>query len=113
MTKRVLYLALAALAAAGAAHAQAAAKAARFEWTTKSAEAKQGLAELQQRIENFQFGPENVELAQKIVAADPAFAMGVYYLSAVTPPPRTRSTSPRPSSSRRGPRTASGASSRR
>jgi tetratricopeptide (TPR) repeat protein len=87
MTKRVLYLALAALAAAGAADAQAAGKRAAFEWGTKSAEAKRGLAELQQRIENFQFGPANAELAQKIVAADPAFAMGVYYLSAVTPPP--------------------------
>ncbi|HKZ32825.1 MAG TPA: tetratricopeptide repeat protein, partial [Vicinamibacteria bacterium] len=85
--RRVLYLALAAVAAAGAADAQAAGKGARFEWTTKSAEAKQGLAELQQRIESFQFGPVNTELAQKIVAADPAFAMGVYYLSAVTPPP--------------------------
>jgi tetratricopeptide (TPR) repeat protein len=60
---------------------------ARFEWTTKSAEAKQTLAELQQRIENFQFGPANAEIAQKIVAADPQFAMGTYYLSAVTTPP--------------------------
>jgi len=60
---------------------------ARFEWTTKSAEAKKTLAELQQRIENFQFGPANAEIAQKIVAADPQFAMGTYYLSAVTPPP--------------------------
>ncbi|HEY7924537.1 MAG TPA: tetratricopeptide repeat protein [Vicinamibacteria bacterium] len=60
---------------------------AHFEWTTKSADAKTGLAELQQRIENFQFGPANVELAQKIVAADPQFALGTYYLSAVTTPP--------------------------
>ena len=43
---------------------------AHFEWTTKSADAKTGLAELQQRIENFQFGSANIELAQKIVAAD-------------------------------------------
>ena len=87
MTKRILYLALAALAAARAADAQAAGKGAGFEWSTKSAEARRGLGELQQRIENFQFGPANAELAQKIVAADPTFAMGVYYLSAVTPPP--------------------------
>ena len=89
MTKHVLTLGLVALVASGGASAADAAggKGARFEWTTKSAEAKQGLAELQQRIENFQFGPQNAELAQKIVAADPAFAMGVYYLSAVTPPP--------------------------
>jgi tetratricopeptide (TPR) repeat protein len=86
MTKRLLTLGLAALVASGGASAALAAGKG-FEWTTKSAEAKQGLAELQQRIESFQFGPQNAELAQKIVTADPAFAMGVYYLSAVTPPP--------------------------
>jgi tetratricopeptide (TPR) repeat protein len=59
----------------------------KFEWTTDSAEAKKMLTELQARIENFQFGSETVALAQKIVVADPEFAMGVYYLSAVTPPP--------------------------
>jgi tetratricopeptide (TPR) repeat protein len=53
----------------------------RFEWTTSSAEAKQMLKELQLRIENFQGGPQNRELAQKIVATDPNFAMGQYYLS--------------------------------
>jgi tetratricopeptide (TPR) repeat protein len=88
MTKRVSSLGWALLLAAAATPGPAlATEGARFEWTTKSAEAKQGLAELQQRIENFQFGPANAELAQKIVAADPAFAMGAYYLSAVTPPP--------------------------
>ena len=92
MTKRALALGIAALVAAGApgaasAEEKDAAKGKSFEWTTKSARAKQDLLELQKRIENFQFGPNNVELAQKIVAADPQFAMGVYYLSAVTPPP--------------------------
>lgn len=86
MTKPVLVVGLATLVASGSA-AWAADKPARFDWSTKSAEAKQGLAELQQQIENFQFGPGNAALANKIVAADPAFAMGVYYLSAVTPPP--------------------------
>jgi tetratricopeptide (TPR) repeat protein len=57
----------------------------RFEWSTKSKEAKSLLAELQQRIETFQLGPGNVELAKKIVAADPSFAMGEYYMSAVLP----------------------------
>jgi tetratricopeptide (TPR) repeat protein len=57
----------------------------RFEWSTSSAEAKTLLAELQARIESFQPGPQSVELARRIVAADPAFAMGQYYLSAVTP----------------------------
>ncbi len=93
MTRKAVSFGLVAVLAAGVAHVRAedAAKAgkaaARFEWATKSAEAKQGLAELQQRIENFQLGPANADLAQKIVVADPAFAMGTYYLSAVTPPP--------------------------
>jgi len=86
MMKRILSLGFAAALAAGAA-AEPAARVKRFEWTTKSAEAKERLLELQQRIESFQFGPETIAVAQKIVAADPQFAMGVYYLSAVTPPP--------------------------
>jgi tetratricopeptide (TPR) repeat protein len=63
------------------------ASAQRFEWTTRSADAKRLLADLQLRIESFQFGPANVELANKLVAADPSFAMGEYYLSAVLPDP--------------------------
>jgi len=59
----------------------------RFEWSTKSPEAKKLLAELQLRIENFQGGAANVELGKKLVAADPNFAIGQYYLSAVTPGP--------------------------
>jgi tetratricopeptide (TPR) repeat protein len=58
----------------------------RFTWTTQSPEAKAGLLELQQRIESFELGPENIALARRIVAADPGFAMGQYYLSAVLPP---------------------------
>src|SRR5262245_48352624 len=72
---------IAAALMAAAVHADA--KGRRFEWTTKSAEAKKSLTELQMRIENFQVGPENLTLAKKIVAADPNFAMGQYYLSAV------------------------------
>jgi tetratricopeptide (TPR) repeat protein len=86
MTKRILTLGLAVALAAGAS-ADPAAPGKRFDWTTKSPEAKQRLAEIQQRIESFQFGSETIAVAQKIVAADPEFAMGVYYLSAVTPPP--------------------------
>lgn len=59
----------------------------KFQWSTKSTEAVQVLTELQTRIEFFQFGPDNITLAQKVVAADPSFAIGHYYLSAVTPPP--------------------------
>jgi tetratricopeptide (TPR) repeat protein len=58
----------------------------RFEWTTESPEAKSLLADLQARIENFEAGPHLAEIAGKIVAADPKFAMGEYYLSAVAPP---------------------------
>ncbi len=86
MTKRILSLGFAVALAAGAAAAPAS-TGKRFEWTTKSPEAKQGLLEVQQRIESFLFGPETVAAAQKVVSADPEFAMGVYYLSAVTPPP--------------------------
>jgi len=75
-------LLLGALAVASAAVVPAGDAARRFTWTTPSAEAKTMLRELQTRIESFQFGPANVELAQKIVAADPAFAMGHYYLAA-------------------------------
>ena len=82
MMKRILFLGLVAGLAAGA----AAAPGKRFDWTTASPAAKQGLLEVQQRIESFQFGPETIAVAQKVVAADPEFAMGVYYLSAVTPP---------------------------
>ena len=97
----------------GAADARPPARGPHFEWTTKSAEAKQGLAELQQRIENFQFGPANAELAQKIVAADPGFAMGVYYLSAVTPPPANETHLAKAVELSKGRPRASAASSRR
>ena len=57
-----------------------------FKWTTESKEAKRTLLDLQNSIENFQAGPALAELARKIVSADPEFAMGEYYLSAVIPP---------------------------
>jgi tetratricopeptide (TPR) repeat protein len=86
MMKRILSLGFAvALAAVAAAAPAVTGK--RFEWTTKSAEARQGLLDVQQRIESFEFGTETVKAAQKVAAADPDFAMGEYYLSAVLPPP--------------------------
>ena len=72
------------LLAAGASAASV--KGPKFEWTTQSAEAKKLLAEVQARIESFETGPQLTELARKVVAADPSFAMGEYYLSAVAPP---------------------------
>jgi len=76
---------LAALLAAGPSAAADASGAKRFEWSTKSKEARALLSELQGRIEHFQFGPSNVELARNLVAADPTFAIGQYYLSVVLP----------------------------
>jgi tetratricopeptide (TPR) repeat protein len=58
-----------------------------FEWSTKSAEAKQLLRDVLARVESFQFGGPTIDLAKKVVTADPDFALGVYYLSAVTPAP--------------------------
>ncbi len=87
MKKGALALGFLALVGAGVAGAEQKTAGKKFELTTKSEEAKKGLLELQMRIENFQFGPSNVELAQKVVAADPQFALGMYYLSAVAPPP--------------------------
>jgi len=81
-------LVAAALVAATSAGADSANKAGRrFEYQSKSPEARKMLFELQDRIENFQFGAANVEIAKKIVALDPTFAMGQYYLSAVMPGP--------------------------
>ena len=53
-------------------------------FTTTSPAAREELVQLQKRIESFQFGATNEEMAKKIVAADPEFALGEYYLSAVT-----------------------------
>src|SRR5688572_20184064 len=85
---RAVALAAGALLAATSAFAEAKGPAGRkFEYKSTSAEARKLLFELQARIENFQAGPENLELAKKIVALDPTFALGQYYLSAVTPVP--------------------------
>jgi tetratricopeptide (TPR) repeat protein len=83
--QQVGWVAAVLLALAGAAAAGEPAKTGRFVWSTDSAEAKTLLSELQQGIESFQAGPANTELARKIVAADPEFAMGHYYLSATLP----------------------------
>jgi tetratricopeptide (TPR) repeat protein len=83
---RIVCAVMAAALATAAAYAESTAGR-KFEWTTKSPEAKELLKQLQLRIENFQVGPENLELAKKIVAADPSFAMGQYYLSAVQATP--------------------------
>src|SRR5688572_3351456 len=70
-----------ALAAAVSVAGETAPKGRAFESSTKSKEARALLTELQLRVENFQQGPANQELAKKIVAADPTWALGQYYLS--------------------------------
>lgn len=82
-----LVLAAACVSAAPAAASTSSPAGRHFEWTTRSAEAKKMLVDLQTRVENFQAGPENLELAKKLVAADPNFAMGAYYLSVFIPQP--------------------------
>ena len=55
----------------------------KIEFTTNSKEAKEYVAQIVNRIETFQFGPEVNALAKKSVDADPNFAFG-YYLMGTT-----------------------------
>lgn len=55
----------------------------KIEFTTESKEAKDYVAQIVNRVETFQFGPEINTLAKKSVEADPKFAFG-YYLIATT-----------------------------
>jgi len=55
----------------------------KIEFTTESKEAKDYVAQIVNRIETFQFGPDLNTLAKKSIEADPKFAFG-YYLVATT-----------------------------
>jgi tetratricopeptide (TPR) repeat protein len=57
----------------------------KIEFTTQSKEAKDYVAQIVNRIETFQFGPDLNVLAKKSIEADPKFAFG-YYLVATTAP---------------------------
>jgi tetratricopeptide (TPR) repeat protein len=59
----------------------------KIEFSTESKEAKDCVAQIVNRIETFQFGPEVNALAKKSVDADPNFAFGYYLLgtTAATP----------------------------
>jgi tetratricopeptide (TPR) repeat protein len=81
-------LAGAVLAAAGARAADAPLRS--FILTTKSEPAKQQLRQLQNRLESFQGGAPAAEVARGIVALDPDFALGTYFLSVTTPGPEGR-----------------------
>jgi tetratricopeptide (TPR) repeat protein len=56
----------------------------KYEWSTKSEEARKGLLDVRQKVETF---GANQQLAEKVVAADPEWCMAEYYVSALTPPP--------------------------
>ncbi|MEK6324870.1 MAG: tetratricopeptide repeat protein [Acidobacteriota bacterium] len=55
----------------------------KIEFTTSSKEAKDYVAQIVNKVETFQFGPDVNALAKKSVEADPKFAFG-YYLLATT-----------------------------
>ena len=55
----------------------------KIEFTTESKVAKDYVAQIVNRIETFQFGPDLNTLAKKSIEADPKFAFG-YYLVATT-----------------------------
>src|SRR6185503_5287627 len=59
----------------------------KIEFTTNSKEAKDYVAQIVNRIETFQFGPDVNALAKKSIDADPNFAFGYYLLgtTAATP----------------------------
>ena len=53
----------------------------KIEFSTDSKEAKDYVAQIVNRIETFQFGPDLNALAKKSVDADPNFAFGYYLLA--------------------------------
>ena len=73
------------VATAVSAETPAASGSRKLAWTTQSSAAREGLLELQRRIESYQVGPVGQALGRKIVEADPEFALGEYYLSAILP----------------------------
>lgn len=75
------------LLAAAASAATAAPAAKRFEFTTKSKEAQDYTRQLMLAIDRFDFGPKNLELANKAVAADPDYAFGHYLVATFSPTP--------------------------
>src|SRR5687768_15372465 len=87
MTSRRALFALAVSAAFAASALPAAETPRTFTLTTKSEAARAKLRDLQDKVESFQGGPPAAAMAREILELDPDFAMGVYYLSATTPPP--------------------------
>src|SRR6185295_13468694 len=59
----------------------------KIEFSTESKEAKEYVAQIVNRVETFQFGPDVTALAKKSVEADPNFAFGYYLLATTSPTP--------------------------
>jgi tetratricopeptide (TPR) repeat protein len=59
----------------------------KIEFSTDSKEAKEYVAQIVNRVETFQFGPDVTALAKKSVDADPNFAFGYYLLGTTSPTP--------------------------
>ncbi|MFY9574738.1 MAG: hypothetical protein WAV20_25330, partial [Blastocatellia bacterium] len=59
----------------------------KIEFTTSSKEAKDYVAQIVNKVETFQFGPDVNALAKKSVDADPNFAFGYYLLGTTSPTP--------------------------
>lgn len=59
----------------------------KIEFSTESKEAKEYVAQIVNRVETFQFGPDVTALAKKSVDADPNFAFGYYLLATTSPTP--------------------------
>jgi tetratricopeptide (TPR) repeat protein len=82
-THRIWLTAAVALTVSVATYAAPKANGKKIEFTTESKEAKDYVAQIVNRIETFQFGPDLNVLAKKSIEADPKFAFG-YYLVATT-----------------------------
>ncbi|HEX8088776.1 MAG TPA: tetratricopeptide repeat protein, partial [Blastocatellia bacterium] len=59
----------------------------KIEFTTKSKEAKEYVAQIVKRIESFQFGPDLNALAKKAAEADPEFAFAHYLVGTTSASP--------------------------
>jgi tetratricopeptide (TPR) repeat protein len=75
------------LAAVSASGSTGKAEGKRIEFTTKSKEAKEHVAEIVRRIESFQFGPDLNAIAKKAAEADPEFAFAHYLVGTTSASP--------------------------
>lgn len=81
VTAALLLAAMSVSASAGKANGK------KIEFTTKSKEAKEYVAQAVRRIESFQFGPELNALAKKAAEADPEFAFAHYLVGTTSATP--------------------------